>query len=145
MHVPDVERYLRLAEHDFEVLRILARAAATDPRPRDVSDWKVTILYYVACILVRALGKDRGKDFGDHFMVKQWMNTTHDLLPMTRPYRKLEERSRDARYEGRLFSDAQLEQSVAWFIAVRDHVLDLLGRSATYRFPRLDPDSALRP
>src|ERR1043165_2941397 len=116
MSTTDVERYLRLAEHDLTVLDLLSQAAAGAKSNADVSDWKVTLLFYVACILVKALGRERGLELNDHFFVKQWLNTTADLVTITRSYRKLEDRSRDARYEGVLFDEKRLRQTLGWFL-----------------------------
>ena len=143
MSAGDIDRYVRLAAHDLEVLGLLRKAAESARPTRDVSDWSVTLLYYVSCVLVKALARTRGKDFQDHFTLKTWLNTTQDLLAITKPYRKLEDRSRDARYEGRKFSAAELEATVVWFERIRDHVVSLLRTIGISEIPPLDARPSL--
>jgi hypothetical protein len=139
----DITRYLNLAAHDLLVLRALRSGALAIKGPADVSDWTVTLTFYSACILMKALARSRNRDLQDHYSVKQWMNTTADLLPVAKAYRKLEERSRDARYEGATFDDRSVKQSVEWFESVRDHVVALLAKAGVREIPRLDARAAI--
>ena len=141
MALADVPPYLALVESDREVLALVTgggRAAS-----RDVSDWQTTLVYYMACIYVKALGRLRGKDLQDHYQIKQWLNTTADLVLIAAPYRKLEDRSRDARYEGRRFATAEMEQHVRWFEAVRGAIERLLTAGGVGRLPTLHVRPAL--
>ena len=133
----DVERYLKLVEHDLDTLALLSAQARITKR--DVTDWKCTLLFYMACIFMKALGRLRGKELQDHYQIKQWINTTPDLLSVAKSYRKLEERSRDARYEGRLFSTDELKQAVRWFVDIRDCVIGLLRAGGVVKIPTIDP------
>ena len=142
MSAPDVARYLRLIEHDLEVLKLLAGAAKARGGV-DVSDWKCTLLFYMACIYIKAFGRTQGKELQDHYNVKQWMNTTRELLPIAKPYRKLEERSREARYEGRKYDASEASQHARWFQEVRDGVVALLRSSGVANPPSVDPVSFL--
>lgn len=135
----DVDRYLKLVQHDLDALGFLSRGAEASSPPTDVTDWKVTFLFYITCIYVKALGRTRSIDFQDHYQVKQWLNTTPDLLPMTRSYRKLEERSRDARYEGRIFTPTEMAAALRWFDDVRDLVVGLLKTAGVANVPRVAP------
>jgi hypothetical protein len=105
----------------------------------DVSDWKCTLLFYIACTYVKALGMARGKDIQDHFQLRQWLNTTDDLWGFAKPYRKLEERSRDARYEGRFYASRELADCGRWFSEVRDAVVGLLRAMGVTQVPVVDP------
>lgn len=139
MGAADAPRYLALIEHDLEALGLLCEAAQAKRPPVDVSDWQCTLVYYMACIFVKAMGRTRGKDLQDHYQLKQWINTTADLVPITKPYRKLEERSRDARYEGRRFTRSELAETIGWFGQVRDHLAALLTREGVKNIPVIDP------
>ncbi|MCK6479496.1 MAG: hypothetical protein HUU06_06650 [Planctomycetaceae bacterium] len=139
MGTSDAEPYLRLVEHDLEALDLITAAARGRTPTVDVSDWQCTLVYYMACIYVKAVGRARGKDLQDHYQLKQWINTTTDLVPITRPYRKLEERSRDARYEGRRFTRPELIETIGWFAQVRDHLVGVLKEEGVEGIPVVDP------
>ena len=130
-----------MVEHNLDVLRLLSESARRGTPATDVSDWKCTLLFYMACIYVKALGKLRNKDLQDHYDLRQWLNSTPDLILITRPYRKLEERSRDARYEGRRFSSVEMKDSLRWFCEVRDRLSALLRAGGASPIPTIDPSS----
>lgn len=135
-----VEKYLRLIEHDFGVLELLTASAERAKPPRDVSDWQVTLIFYITCIYVKALGRSFGRDIQDHYGLRQWLNTEPDLLVIARPYRHIEEPSRDARYEGRTFDrDFILKRIVPHFVLVRNHLAGLLEKRGATAVPRVDP------
>ena len=135
----EVRRYLALVAHDARALALLSRAADRE----DVSDWQCTLLYYMACVYVKALGRFRQVDLQDHFQVKQWLNTSPDLVDVARPYRKLEDRSRDARYEGRRYSRDEQRQHVRWFEEVQDRVSALLRAGGIAGLTRIDATGLL--
>jgi len=131
MNVQEARRYLELAEHDCRVLRILRRAC-DDPRAgalreEDTTDWQVALVYYILCIEVKALGCCRGMELQDHYTIKRWLNDEPELREVARPYRKAEEWSRDARYEGRRFDEREMRRYLSWFGAVHDHLARLLN------------------
>ena len=135
--------YLRMVEHNLDVLRLLSESARRAAPPTDVSDWKCTLLFYMACIYVKALGKFRHKDLQGHYELRQWLNGTPDLLGITKPYRKLEERSRDARYEGRRFTAQETAESLRWFCTIRDSLSSLLKAGGVGQIPAIDPSPHL--
>ena len=135
--------YSALAAHDLEALRLLSLAASKESPAVDVSDWKCTLLFYIACIKVKAAGMTRSVVLKDHFGLRQWINTTADLLPITRSYRKLEEFSREARYEGRRFRQSELQTALRWFLDVRDHIDGLLHTAGVSPVPVIDPSPYL--
>jgi hypothetical protein len=127
MNPPDVQKYLNLLGHDLRVLQLLSEAASRGKPPDDVSDWQVTILFYLACLYVKAVGCLYGKRFDDHISLRQWINSETDMLGIARDYRKLEEASRDARYEGRRSpKEAMVRVQIPRFETVRNHVVNLL-------------------
>ena len=136
MALADVPPYLALVASDREVLAIVTNGGRA--AKRDVSDWQTTLVFYMACIYVKALGRLRGKDLQDHFQIKQWLNTTADLVLIAKPYRKLEDRSRDARYEGRRFATTEMEQHVLWFEIVRGAIERLLRAGGVGGLPAVD-------
>jgi len=134
---------LKLIQHDLEVLATLSVASSRKSPPLDVSDWKCTLLFYMACIYMKALGRLRGRDLQDHYSIKQWINTDVALVTIAKSYRKLEERSRDARYEGRLYSRNELDQVYRWFCDVRDQISGLLKQGGVQDIPLIDPKTCL--
>ncbi|MDA0837812.1 MAG: hypothetical protein O3B01_13580 [Planctomycetota bacterium] len=144
MNPPEVQKYLELLKHDLKVLRLLTDAAKSSNPPEDVSDWQVTLLFYLACIYVKAAAQLYGERFDDHISLRGWLNREQDMIAMTRDYRKLEEASRDARYEGRLFSPREIEQEqLSRFETVRDHVVDVLRGKGVTRITEIDPRAVL--
>lgn len=141
MALSDVPPYLALVAHDNEVLTLLTAGGRT--AKRDVSDWQATLLFYMACIYVKALGRLRGEELQDHYRIKQWLNTTSDLVVIASSYRKLEDRSRDARYEGRRFAPLEMEQHARWFETVRHAIEGLLTAGGVSGLPTLDVRRAL--
>jgi len=127
--------YLRLIEHDREVLRLLTE----QPSPAlDTSDWQITIFYYILCLYMKALGSVGGLEFQDHYAIKQWLNSTPELVVIAKPYRKAEEWSRDARYEGRLFNDSERTRFLNWFTIVRAHLTQLLRSAGVTNLPQIE-------
>lgn len=126
MTLADARRYLQQVRRTEKTLKLLVKATQREDPRVDVSDWAVTIHFYVLCVYVKALGRCRGQDFQDHYGIRQWLNTEPDLLRIARPYRKIEEWSRDSRYEGRTFSSAEFARLHEWFVEVRDCLTSLL-------------------
>ena len=131
--------YLFLVQRDADCLRLLAQAARSEYPGRDVSDWIVTIHFYILCVYVKALGSCRQQNFQDHYAIRQWLNTEPDLLGIARPYRKVEEASRDARYEGRLFAPPEIQRFHQWFQEARDQFVALLRKEGVTQIPNPDP------
>jgi hypothetical protein len=137
------DRCLNIIRHDFDTLTLLSQGAAANKPPVDVSDWKCTILFYMACLYVRALAHQKGKDIHRHIEARDWINAEKDLIPIARSYRKLEERSRDARYEGRKFTRSEMDEILRWFCDVRETLIHLLAGSGLANVPRVDPQHIL--
>lgn len=140
---PEAQRYMAIAQHDCRVLGMLLHAS-TDEGPNessteDTTDWQVTLVYYVMCIQVKALGCCRGVELQDHYTIKQWLNTEADLLIIAKPYRKAEEWSRDARYEGRSFTYDEMTRYLDWFGKVYDHTAMLLENEGVSMPASADP------
>lgn len=135
------QQYLALAQHDHESLKLLARAGRENRPAVDVSDWIVTMHFYVLCVLVKALGAQRGQGFQDHYAIRHWLNSEQDVLMLATPYRKVEEWSRDARYEGRKFNASEIARFHTWYGLVRDGLKPLLKASGVGGIPTLTPIS----
>ena len=140
MSVKEAQRYLAIAEHDGVVLRMLVEGSKGEGT-EDTTDWQVALLYYIMCIRVKALGSCRGVELQDHYSIKQWLNAESDLLGIARPYRKAEEWSRDARYEGRRFGRDELKRYLGWFASVYDHLGALLQNEGVPAGTGTDPSS----
>jgi hypothetical protein len=134
---------LDLVKHNFETLAILSEGASARKPPTDITDWKCTILFYMACIYLRALASNRKKVIERHMDARDWLNAEPDLIYIAKSYRKLEERSRDARYEGRRFKPAEMQEAYRWFCEVRDKLVDLLKKDGLASVESLDPKQYL--
>jgi len=135
-----VEKYLKLVEHDLRLLDLLTKERSDDLATENFTDWQATLLFYMACIYLKAVCLTFGEDIQDHFSLRQQINARKELAAISAPYRHLEEASRDARYEGRTF-DRQylLERLLPKFLAVRDCAVSLLERGGIKNVPRVDP------
>jgi hypothetical protein len=129
MSLEEARKLLAVARHDADCADLLARAGRDAKPPRDVSDWLITMQFYVLCLHVQALSRCRGHLIERHEDLRQWINTERDLWGMARAYRLVEERSRDARYKGRLFTRAEVVEFNGRFRAARDHILPLLAQA----------------
>ena len=134
---------INLIEHDLRTLELLNESARSKKPPEDVTDWKCTLLFYMACIYVKALGHQRNKALPRHSVAREWLNSDSDLIPIAKPYRKLEDRSQDARYEGRKFSPAELAEALRWFIEVRNVLVPLLRAAGLPNTPLVNPQPFL--
>jgi len=130
---------LELVKHDLETLALLSESATARKPPLDVSDWKWTLLFYMACIYVRALAEKRGKSIERHTDARDWLNIEPDLIYIAKPYRKLEERSRDARYEGRRFNPKEFAEGYGWFCEVRNKIVALLQAAGVANVVIVEP------
>lgn len=136
MSQADCAHYLDLVRHNHRCALLLAEAARGHKTSPDVSDWIVTFHFYILCVYVKALGRCRLQDFQDHYSLRAWLNQQPDLLEVTKSYRRVEEWSRDARYEGRTFTGAEMERLHRWFVHARDGFADLLEAENVRPVPR---------
>lgn len=135
----DVEKYLKLVKHDFDLLDILTSKLPPHLSSENFSDWQVTNLFYMSCIFMKSACALLGEDVQDHFTLRQIINTRSELYSIARNYRHLEEASRDARYEGRVFEkDYILNRLVPKFNSVRDCIVDLLSQNSIQGIPSID-------
>lgn len=141
MSQSDAQRYFELLRRDEQTLQLLSTSARTKQPAQDVSDWIVTLHFYVLCVYVKALGRCRGREFQDHLGLRTWLNTEADLLAAAKPYRKTEEWSRDARYEGRTFKVEEIRILHRWFKEARDIILGLLRKQVGGEVPVVEPVS----
>lgn len=141
----NVNSYLNLIEHDLKTLDLLTGKRPNHLTKEDFSDWEVTILFYMACIYIKAVCNLFGEDIQDHYTLRQIINTRPELYSIARSYRHLEEASRDARYEGRKFSRSYLiDRLLPKFNAVRDCAVSLLKQHNVTNIPDIDPEPLLR-
>ena len=131
--------YLDIVRHDFEVLRLLHRAGGAV----DTTDWRSTLIFYIACHYVNSLAHSRGVAFADHTDRRRWLNSTRETLWICKPYRMLEERSRAARYDGRTFSTAEMREHCDWMCLVRDLVVACLVSAGLPGPVSVDPYSCI--
>lgn len=138
--MPTAEEHLETISRNGVTVRILAEAAQKRLPPADVSDWVVTIQYYILCLYIQAYGESQGKTFARHLDMRDWINSRESgLAEISRAYRKAEEWSRDARYKGRRFRKDEIDRFTDWFLQVRNFVASLLRQKLTSRVPEIAP------
>lgn len=79
---------------------LLADACRARDRWHDATDWIVTMLFYVACLYVKAYERGRGHDFQSHEDRNQWLAVDEHLSKHSRYYQLLFNASKLARYDG---------------------------------------------
>src|SRR5438093_2301199 len=138
MSTEGAQKLVEVAKRQRDCAGLLAEAARTAPKPQDVSGWLITLHFYVLCLLAKAVAKSRGIDFRSQEDIRQWINTEKDIWGISKDYRKAEEMSREARYEGRLFNAEDIRRFNGWYCSVRRHLVGLI-KSAGVWVPSLKP------
>lgn len=140
----DVQKYLNLVKHDLSLLDLLTGNLPNHLKNENFSDWQVTNLFYMSCIFLKSACALLGEDVQDHFTLRQIINNRAELFSIAKNYRHLEEASRDARYEGRVFDKKYiLERLVPKFNAVRDCIVDLLKKNNIQNIPDIKVENFL--
>lgn len=135
-----IKYYFELIEHDLKLLDLLTGKRPSHLEKEDFTDWIVTVLFYIACIYLKALFRLFGEDIQSHYALKQQLYNRPELLHIIKPYRHLEEASRDARYEGRTFpSDYIINRLYPKFKAVCDCVVDIFYKKGIKDIPAVGP------
>jgi hypothetical protein len=137
--MPSLQDYLRLVEHDRDLLDLITQPLPDNLAEADFSDWQVTTLFYICCIYMKAVCSIAGEDVQDHYTLRQLVNTRPELLTIAKDYRHIEEASRDARYEGRTFDrEFLLTRMLPKYNAVRDRAVELLKNANVGDIPSVD-------
>lgn len=124
MGMTEASEYLAIGEHDLEVARVLSEASGRDNL--DATDWLVTIHFYALRMYLKALESLVGLAWQRHEEVHRWLNTTPDLLPISRPYWNFDRLSRSARYEGKQFGARERERLARDFRDARGEIFSRL-------------------
>lgn len=130
------ERYFEQLQRNGKTLEVLC--SGSSKAGHDCSDWIVTIHFYILCIYVKALAAHSGQNIQDHVALRAWLNANPERGAMARSYRKAEEASRDARYEGKLFCENEWIRFRRWYVEARDVVVELL-KTAGFAPPVIEP------
>ena len=139
MSLADAQGYLALAARTRRNLELLAGASVSLEPQHSARDWLVTMHFYILVAYVNALAAARGRRLVDHPQRAEWIRSQPDLSGIIRQYRRVEDLSRDARYEGRSFDDRDFEELHEDFRSVRDAVLPLLRQAKVPNVPTLEP------
>lgn len=135
----EIKNYLQLITHNSKLLDLLTSTYPEHLENEDFSDWKVTILFYMSCVYIKAVFCLFGIDIQDHYTLRQLINTRKELNLIAKPYRHIEEASRDARYEGRKFANQYIvERLLPKFNAVRDCANGLFKQHKILDIPTID-------
>ena len=92
--------------------------------------WAAVLLFYSALHLVDAFLAAQSTPFhpGSHEIRDSCIARLRDLHPIARAYGTLQDRSKDARYRMRPFTQAEVRTlETVQFAAIRQHVTGLLG------------------
>ena len=125
----DTTKYLNLIEHNLRLLDLISGTRPSHLKDDDFSDWQVTIIFYMSCIYLKAVCVLFDEDVQDHYTLRQMINTRKEIYEddIAKYYRHIEEASRDARYEGRRFDKASVENRILpKFYKVRDRAVKIL-------------------
>lgn len=134
------EKYFRLIEHNLKLLDLFTFEPPSHLKKEDFSDWIVTILFYIACIYLKALFSFYGEEIQSHYALRQQLPREKELYKIIKPYRHLEEASRDARYEGRTFScNYIIDRLYPKFVKVRDSVIEIFRKDKIATVPIVEP------
>jgi hypothetical protein len=100
------QEHVAKAEHNEQFLGTL------DPATSAYLDWFVTVVFYVAVHYLRALGSRAGfpnvGSYGDLEDFFRRVASLHRNTRVWKSYRRLKDDSRDARYEMRVFTPAEV-------------------------------------
>lgn len=137
--------YFKLIEHDLRLLELLTGKFPPSFEKEDFTDWIVTVLFYIACIYLKALFQFFGKNIQTHYALKEQLYDRAELFHIIKPYRHLEEASRDARYEGRTFPPEYIiNRLYPKFRIVRDCVVEIFYKNGIRDIPAVEPLPLLR-
>lgn len=140
----EASQYFDLITHDLKLFDLLTGKMPNHLAKEDFSDWQVTVLFYMACIYLKAACSFLGIDIQDHFTLRQVINNRKEFYSIARDYRHLEEASRDARYEGRRFEKPYIaDRLIPKFTSVRDCMVDFLKQNNISDIPSIEVESLL--
>jgi hypothetical protein len=124
----DARKLIEVAHRDAACAGLLAKAARAERASPDVSDWLITIQFYALCLHVQALALCKGLHITRHEELRSWINENPDTRGMARDYRLVETRSREARYDGRLYGRPEVEEFNRRFTSAMTLLLPLLRK-----------------
>jgi hypothetical protein len=135
-----VREFIYLAEHNLKLFDLLTGQLPKHIKDEDFSDWQVTIIFYMACILVKALCATLNEDPRSHLDIRQLIHNKNEFQSFAKEYRKLEEASRQARYEGRTFLKSYIEERLVLnFNVIKQNIGSALKKkNKTIILPNLD-------
>lgn len=98
--MPTREKHLEIVDRNYGALTCLC-----DPDPSDYTEWCVVVIYYMAFHYVQAyLDVKIGEHPTSHAVIQSRIRDIPQLKTLYGKYRRLEEDSRKARYDGEKFS-----------------------------------------
>ncbi|GAX62481.1 glyceraldehyde-3-phosphate dehydrogenase/erythrose-4-phosphate dehydrogenase [Candidatus Scalindua japonica] len=137
----NIDKYLNLVEHNSNLLRLITEKPSGSYKDVDFSDWQVTIIFYISCIYLKSVCSIFGLDVQNHFTIRKTMNERDELRPIFNDYRKIEEASRDARYEGKKFEERIIKKRILpRFNTVRDCVVEIIKNNGISKVPVVNLD-----
>ena len=135
----NIDKYLELIKHNSKLLDLITGSRPEHLTHEDFSDWQVTVIFYISCTYLKAVCMLYGEDVQDHHKLRTIINTNKELWGIARPYRHIEESSRDARYEGRKFDKEYIEgRLLPKFYKVRDCAVGIIKGKGIDNVPIVD-------
>jgi hypothetical protein len=118
--MPSRDAHLSQASHNEALLEAIDRTA--------YSDWAMTIAFYAALQYVDAWLAVQGTDDpGSHDVRDQEIHADPQLVPISRLYFRLKNRSRNARYHAARFTPTEVARAIADDLGgIRRHITGLL-------------------
>ncbi len=136
-----IDKYLNLVEHNLKLLRLISEKPSGSYKDVDFSDWQVTIIFYISCIYLKSVCSIFGLDVHNHFTIRKTINERDELRHIFNDYRKIEEASRDARYEGKKFEERIIKKRILpRFNSVRDCVVEIITKNGISEVPIVNLD-----
>ncbi len=137
-----VRHFIYLTEHHHKLFDLLTGKLPEHLKNENFSDWQATTIFYMACILVKALCVTLNEDPKSHFEIRQLTYKNSELQSFAKEYRKLEEASRQARYDGRTFDKSYIEDRlIPHFNLIKLNIKSTLkngNKTKAIQFPKLD-------
>ena len=140
------QKYFDLIKHNEILFDLLNSRYPLHLEKENFSDWKVTVIFYILCIYLKAtILCLYNEDIQDHSALRKKINTENKLCLIARSYRKIEEASRDARYEGRKFEiDYMINRLLPKFNEIRDCVIKLMNEKGIQNIPNVELSKYLK-
>lgn len=133
-----INKYIKLIENNSRFFDLITGRRLTNLNNADFSGWQVTTIFYISCIYFKTVAVVFEVDVRDHHSLRQMLNTEEEIWRggIAKSYRYLEEASRDARYEGRAFTEKMIKERILFkFEKVKERAIYILEKNEITNVP----------